>query len=112
MSNFNRGSVTITEKPIVADGHPPVIRNRFYASGNGVIKAGYVVAVNGGGLIPWDGTAGTVAGVAVEDIDTDSDDSGPTLEHGFAVKENVTVGGSVITNAQEAALQAKTIWLT
>ncbi|NOU49983.1 hypothetical protein HG263_05460 [Pseudoalteromonas sp. JBTF-M23] len=112
MTTFNLGSVAITQKSIVEPSHPPIIRNRRFATGKGVIPAGTVVAENGADLVTWDGTNGTIEGVATENVDTDNAETGPVIEHGVAVREHVLVNSNAITPAQELKLKAAGIWLS
>ncbi|TQF71791.1 hypothetical protein [Pseudoalteromonas luteoviolacea] len=112
MTSFNSGKVTITQKNIVDASHPPIINNRKFEMNKGLIPAGSFVAENGGDLIVWDGTNGTLEGVTTEDIDTETAASGPVIEHGKVIAEHALVNGSAPTAAQAKKLKLAGIWLS
>jgi hypothetical protein len=110
------GTQTFTEKTVVSDNHPPVVRNMEALADNGTIEAGTILSKNADGkIISCDFTAsdGTEipAGVLVQTIDTSADTMALVLVHGTVVRAALMSAGEASADAQVSALEsALKIW--
>lgn len=110
------GQQTITEKTIIDDRHPAVVRMKEFKADNGIIPAGEIVALDSDGKVvsydPGSGsTEATPIGVCIYGIDTSKNTLGDVLVHGTVVGKSLLTLGSASVSAETAALESNTlIW--
>lgn len=108
------GKQTITEKSVIDDRHPAVIRMKQFKADNGIIPAGEIVAVDASGdIVSYDPasvtTEKTPVGVCAIETDTSKDTIGNVIVHGAVVRASLLTLSAASTSAEVAALESNTI---
>ena len=108
------GQQTITEKTVIDDRHPAVIRLKKFKPDNGIIPAGQIVALDAAGeTVSFDpdslGTEDTPVGVCTYEVDTAKDSIGSVMVHGAVVAASLLVKGAAATASEKAELEASTV---
>lgn len=108
------GQQTITEKTVIDDRHPAVVRLKQFKADNGVIPAGEIVALDANGdIVSYDpasgGTEATPVGVCTAETDTAKDSIGSVMVHGAAVSKSLLTKGAAASASEKTALEANTI---
>jgi len=110
------GQATITDKSIIDDRHPAVIRFMQFKADNGVIKAGEILALDANGdTVSYDpasgGTEATPIGVCSSETDTAKDTIGSVIVHGTVVGRSLLTLDAASTSDEISALESNTlIW--
>lgn len=95
------GSFSSRIVQVVAAGHPAVIMTGAVKANTGQWEPGTILIRDAGELKPWDGAAGSPAGVSTAAVDSASQASANYLAHGCAVIENLKLAdGSALTENQ------------
>jgi len=108
------GQQTITDKSVIDDRHPAVIRFMQFKADNGIIRAGEILAFNeNGDVVSYDPASGsteaTPIGVCSSDIDTAKDTAGGVIIHGTVVGASLLTLGVKAATTDIAALETNTI---
>ena len=103
------------QSTVLAPGHDGVIRNVKVKTGQGVLKAGLLMAYNSDGkLVPYDPSASapinSPVGVLAEDIDTDRTDVAPIVVHGTVWRTKLLVGSNPPSESDLEKLEEIYIW--
>ena len=100
------------EDTVVSGHHSPIYKTKKVKTGQGVLDAGLIVAVDSNGeVVPYD-PAGTApvnepVGVLVERCDTSKEDAAVVLVHGTVFRDRLKkADGSALTADDEKALEA------
>lgn len=110
------GQQTITDKRVIDDRHPAVIRFMQFKADNGIIEAGEILAFDANGdVVSCDPASGTTEatpiGVCSAQTDTSKDTAGGVIVHGTVVAESLLTLGVKAVTAEIDALEANTlIW--
>ncbi|ADD68995.1 hypothetical protein Dacet_2233 [Denitrovibrio acetiphilus DSM 12809] len=110
------GHQTVTDKSVIDDRHPAVIRFKQFKADNGTIPAGEIVALDANGyVVSYDpasaATEATPVGVCIMDTDTSKDTIGNVVVHGTVIGKNLLTNGTASKPEETAALEANTlIW--
>jgi len=110
------GQQTITEKSVIDERHPAIVRFKTFKADSGIIKAGEIIALDAGGdAVSFDPASGTSTatpiGVNAADIDTSKDTIGSVVVHGTVVAKSLLTQGSASTAGEIATLESSTlIW--
>lgn len=114
MTSFVLGTRSATQNQVIDPAHPPVVRALKAATGQGELRYGTLVVLNGSSLvIPWDGVTATPLGVLVETLDTALELTARVLVHGTVKQDSLWVKDATPaapTAAQLALLETKGIW--
>ncbi|MGD9808880.1 MAG: hypothetical protein AB7E76_10715 [Deferribacterales bacterium] len=110
------GQQTITDKSVIDDRHPAVIRFMQFKADNGIIGAGEILALDSNGdVVSYDpasgGTEASPIGVCSSQTDTAKDTAGGVIIHGTVVGASLLTLGVKAVSAEIEALEANTlIW--
>lgn len=109
--NATLGTQTFTDKQIIDQAHPAIIRSLKVKANNGILSAGLIVAKDSAGdLVAYDSAGAspinTPVGVVTISCDTTKEGVAATLLHGTVVSANLLEGSSAAGATEIAALQA------
>ena len=87
------------DETIFTGHHSPVVKTKKVKTGQGVLEAGLIVALDASGeVVPYDPSAtdstNQPIGVLIERCDTDKEDAAAVLVHGTVWRERLLVGSS------------------
>lgn len=108
------GQQTITEKRIIDDRHPALVKMMSFKADNGVIPAGEILALDSNSdIVSYDpasgGSEATPAGVCTRETDTSKDTIAGVIVHGAVVKKALLTKGETAAADEIAALESETV---
>ncbi len=110
------GQQTITDKSVIDDRHPAVVRMKQFKADNGIIPGGEIVALDANGdIVSYDPASGTSeatpVGVCTADVDTAKDSIGGIIVHGTVIGKSLLTKGASASTGEISALETNTlIW--